>query len=73
MSRTKTPEQYEAEYNWLNTKQAAKRIGGMSAGFVYVSSALGVLFGWISFVGIGLVLVPVRGDVAEAHRKGHGS
>ena len=34
MSRTKTPEQYEAEYNWLNTKQAAKRIGGMSAGFV---------------------------------------
>lgn len=34
MSRTKTPEQYEAEYNWLNTKQAGERIGGMSAGFV---------------------------------------
>ena len=34
MSRTKTPEQYEAEYNWLNTEQAAKRIGGMSTGFV---------------------------------------
>ncbi len=33
MTRTKTPEQYEAEYNWLNTKQAAKRIG-MSTGFV---------------------------------------
>ena len=34
MSRTKTPEQYEAEYNWLSTRQVAKRIGGMSAGFV---------------------------------------
>ena len=33
VSRTKTPEQYEAAYNWLSTKQAAKRIG-MSAGFV---------------------------------------
>ena len=32
--RTKTPEQYEAEYNWLSPKQAAERIGGMSAGFV---------------------------------------
>ena len=34
MSRTKTPEQYEAAYNWLSTKQAGERIGGMSAGFV---------------------------------------
>ena len=33
VSRTKTPEQYEAEYNWLSTEQAAKRIG-MSTGFV---------------------------------------
>ena len=32
--RTKTPEQYEAEYNWLSTEQAGGRIGGMSAGFV---------------------------------------
>ncbi len=34
MSRTKTPEQYEAAYNWLSTEQAGERIGGMSAGFV---------------------------------------
>ena len=32
--RTKTPEQYEAAYNWLSTEQAGERIGGMSAGFV---------------------------------------
>ena len=33
MTRTKTPEQYEAEYNWLSTEQAGERIG-MSNGFI---------------------------------------
>ena len=27
MSRTKTPEQYEAAYNWLSTRQVAGRLG----------------------------------------------
>ncbi len=33
MTRTKTPEQYGAQYNWLNPKQAGERIG-MSDGFI---------------------------------------
>jgi hypothetical protein len=30
MSRTKTPEQHEAEYTWLSPSEAAPRLGGIS-------------------------------------------